>query len=154
MGIYAKNREEWVLIHLANMKNSITSVAFYDTLGPSAVEFVIKQTELTTISCAGQYVAALVKLKKEGKAKSLENLITFDKVPDNLIEEGRNLGVKIYHIDEVIEAGKKSENYKFEEPNTESIYMFCYTSGTTGDPKAVKLSHKNILASSTAAFAD
>jgi long-subunit acyl-CoA synthetase (AMP-forming) len=34
MGIYAKNREEWVLTHLANMKNSITSVAFYDTLGP------------------------------------------------------------------------------------------------------------------------
>ena len=71
-----------------------------------------------------------------------------------MIEDGRNVDIKIYTIDDVIEAGKKSENYNFEEPNAESIYMFCYTSGTTGDPKAVKLSHKNILASSTAAFND
>jgi long-chain acyl-CoA synthetase len=32
--------------------------------------------------------------------------------------------------------------------------MFCYTSGTTGDPKAAKLTHKNILSSSTASFVD
>jgi long-subunit acyl-CoA synthetase (AMP-forming) len=42
MGIYAKNREEWVMTDIANMKNSVVSVAFYDTLGPLAVEFVIK----------------------------------------------------------------------------------------------------------------
>ena len=42
MGIYAKNREEWILTDLANVKNSVTTIAFYDTLGPAAVEFVIK----------------------------------------------------------------------------------------------------------------
>ena len=41
MGIYAKNREEWVIADIGNMKNSVTTVAFYDTLGPAAVEFVI-----------------------------------------------------------------------------------------------------------------
>jgi long-subunit acyl-CoA synthetase (AMP-forming) len=29
--------------------------------------------------------------------------------------------------------------------------MFCYTSGTTGDPKAVKITHKNCLAVATSA---
>jgi long-chain acyl-CoA synthetase len=28
--------------------------------------------------------------------------------------------------------------------------MFCYTSGTTGDPKAAKLTHLNLLAAATA----
>jgi long-chain acyl-CoA synthetase len=82
MGVYAKNREEWILTHLAGLKNSVTTIAFYDTLGPQAVEFVIKQTELTTISCSGQYVAGLIKLKKEGKADNLENLVSFDAVPE------------------------------------------------------------------------
>lgn len=68
MGVYSKNREEWILTAIANFKNSVTTVAFYDTLGPQAVEFVIRQTELTSISCAGQYVNGLIKLKKEGKA--------------------------------------------------------------------------------------
>ena len=42
MGCYAKNREEWSISDLAAMSMSGTVVAFYDTLGPEAVEFVIK----------------------------------------------------------------------------------------------------------------
>jgi len=42
MGIYAKNREEWALTAIANMKNSVATIAFYDTLGPAAIEFVFK----------------------------------------------------------------------------------------------------------------
>jgi len=30
--------------------------------------------------------------------------------------------------------------------------MFCYTSGTTGDPKAAMLSHKNLVSTSSAAM--
>ena len=33
----------------------------------------------------------------------------------------------------------------FKEPTSEDVFLFCYTSGTTGDPKAVMLTHKNIL---------
>ena len=42
MGIYAKNREEWTLTDMAAMRQSGTTIAFYDTLGAAAVEFVIK----------------------------------------------------------------------------------------------------------------
>ena len=41
MGIYSKNREEWTFSHLATLRQSGTVIAFYDTLGPSAIEFVI-----------------------------------------------------------------------------------------------------------------
>lgn len=41
IGIQSKNRAEWVIAHLANMHQSITTVAFFDTLGPDAQKFVI-----------------------------------------------------------------------------------------------------------------
>ena len=46
MGIYAKNREEWIFTDLAALRQSGTVIAFYDTLGPAAIEYVIRQTRL------------------------------------------------------------------------------------------------------------
>jgi long-chain acyl-CoA synthetase len=150
MGIYAKNREEWMLMDIANMKNSVTTIAFYDTLGPAAVEFVVVQTKLTTISCSSNYLPSLIKLKKDGKAESITNLISFDKFEDTIKEQAKEVGIHIYTFDEVVEAGKNGSDVKLNEPKKDDIYMFCYTSGTTGDPKAAMLSHGNLMSSSAA----
>lgn len=84
MGIYAKNREEWVTTDIANIRSSVVTVAFYDTLGPDAVSFVINQTNLTAISCSGNYLPSLIKLKRDGVVKSLATLISFDEYPEDL----------------------------------------------------------------------
>ena len=80
MGIYSKNREEWIITELASVSQAGTTVAFYDTLGPQSVEFVINQTKLTTIACAGQYLKTLILLKNQGRADSLLNLVSFDEI--------------------------------------------------------------------------
>ena len=68
MGIYAKNRPEWVLTDLACSSLRATTIAFYDTLGPQAIEYVINQTELSTITCAGNCLSKIILLKSQGKA--------------------------------------------------------------------------------------
>jgi long-chain acyl-CoA synthetase len=78
MGILSKNRWEWTVTELASVRQGGTTVAFYDTLGPAAVEYIIKQTELTTISCSGNYLDVLIKLKASGGVPSLQNLVSFD----------------------------------------------------------------------------
>ena len=41
LGIQAKNRKEWNLLHVANMFVGATTVALYDTMGVEASRFVI-----------------------------------------------------------------------------------------------------------------
>jgi long-chain acyl-CoA synthetase len=83
MGIYAKNREEWATLAIACSLNSVVIIPFYDTLGPDTVEFVCNQTELTSVSCAGSCLDKLLKLRSEGKATSLLNIVAFDQAtPD------------------------------------------------------------------------
>ncbi|CDW76486.1 long-chain-fatty-acid--ligase 5 [Stylonychia lemnae] len=155
MGIYAKNREEWAITNISNFKNSVVTVAFYDTLGPQAVEFVLRQTTLTSVSSAGQYVAGLIKLKKDGKANSLQNIVSFDEVSQDIINQGEQVGIKVHKFWDVVEHGRNAKNRlsedQLEKPKPESVYMFSYTSGTTGDPKAVVSRHSNYLSAATAA---
>lgn len=65
MGILAKNRREWYLTHLANMYQTVTTVAFYETLGQDALRYVCNQTELKTISLSPDQVLKVSKMKLE-----------------------------------------------------------------------------------------
>jgi long-subunit acyl-CoA synthetase (AMP-forming) len=47
------------------MHQRITTVAFYDTLGPDATKFVCNQTELTTMSVSIDYILKLSEMKLE-----------------------------------------------------------------------------------------
>ncbi len=49
LGIFSKNREEWAIADLACLRNNVTIVPFFDSLGPDALTFVINQTEVTTM---------------------------------------------------------------------------------------------------------
>ena len=44
LGIQSKNRKEWVLCHSAGIYQTVTTISFFDTLGPDANRFIIDQT--------------------------------------------------------------------------------------------------------------
>jgi long-subunit acyl-CoA synthetase (AMP-forming) len=77
MGIMSKNREEWATTQIANYHMDITQVTFYDTLGPEATEYILKQTQLTTISISADYLSMFTKIKREHKSEALKNLVVW-----------------------------------------------------------------------------
>ena len=139
MGIYAKNREEWVVADLACSFNDITSVPFYDTLGVSALEFIINQTKIKAMCCTSDKIKSLSKLKRNNKIDSLETLIVFDEFD----KEKLNSPLNIISYYDAIDEGKKSQT-ELKDPDIHSILCLCYTSGTTGAPKGAMISHMNM----------
>jgi long-chain acyl-CoA synthetase len=153
LGIQAKNRKEWGISHMGNFHSGTTTIALYDTLGVEAAKYVINQTELTTIALQGDLAANIIKMKQEeitsgetnAKMQTLTSLIVFDQVDDDCKNKARDASITIYHFDDVIAKGKEriaKGDWKPTEPTPEDCPMFCYTSGTTGDPKGVKLTHR------------
>jgi len=76
----------------------------------------------------------------------LKNIVTFDDVTPQQIEAAENAGLKTYHYRDVISEGLGHPEHKLREATAESIYMFCYASGTTGDPKGAKMSNRGFMA--------
>jgi len=142
LGIISKNREEWAIADLACLRSSITIVPFYDSLGADVIAFVLNQTELTTICCEVKAIDTITKLKKEGKVEHLKALVAFDTVTEEKAQAAKEAGLKVFTFADILSEGKAHVEVVLKEPQPETIYMFCYTSGTTGDPKGAMLSHR------------
>jgi putative endonuclease len=69
------------------MHYNITNVGFYDAMSVNAVDFIMKQTELTTIFCEGGLVKKIVGMKKNGQSESLKNLVLYDEVDAELTKQ-------------------------------------------------------------------
>ena len=64
LGLWSKNKWQWHTAMLACMHYKMTAIGFYDAQGPTSVDFILKQTELKTIVCAGEYVQKISDMKK------------------------------------------------------------------------------------------
>ena len=144
LGIYSKNRIEWIMAYLGSHANSGTVVTIYDTLGEKAMEYIFWQTELETILIEACCLSKILKLIKEKRTNKLKNLIVLDSEDEpKLLEELKSLGIKIYTFDEILEKGKtEGKDIILNPAKPESICTICYTSGTTGNPKGAMVSHQ------------
>lgn len=74
MGIYSKNKIEWIIAYLGSHSNSANVVTIYDTLGEKAMEYILGQTEFETILIEACCLSKNLKLKKRKKNKQIKKL--------------------------------------------------------------------------------
>lgn len=129
-----------------------TTCALYDTLGEQAMKYIIDQTELATVCMSGDLVPNFIELLNHDTAESdrklhrMKNIVSFEDIAAQHKQALDEHGVTFYTYDQVLAEGKKAESSTtLNEPKAEDIFMLSYTSGTTGDPKGVKLSHKMVM---------
>ncbi|KAL0144089.1 hypothetical protein V8B55DRAFT_1483465 [Mucor lusitanicus] len=161
IGIWSANRPEWTITDLACATQGLCNVALYETLGPDTVQYVINHAELQIIVCSSNYLAQLLGMKEQLPALSVVILMDtvvmdpLEKLPD-AVPKGAIIqawaaekGVALFDFEQVETMGVQHPR-EHHYPSPDDLACIMYTSGTTGMPKGVMLTHANFVAAVTA----
>ncbi|CAA2958870.1 long chain acyl- synthetase 6, peroxisomal-like [Olea europaea subsp. europaea] len=144
IGIYFINRPEWLIVDHACSAYSFTSVPLYDTLGPDAVKYIVNHADVQAIFCVTSTLNTLLSFLSE--IPSVRVIVVVGGIDEHLPSLPSMSGVKLISYSKLLGQGQSSI-YPFCPPKPEDVATICYTSGTTGTPKGVVLSHGNLIAS-------
>lgn len=142
------------------MSQALFTVSLYDTLGPETTEYIINHASLTAVATSLSHVPSLLKLAPRCPTLKIvicmDPLVTGNELPgmskaDILNEMAAETGVRIHYIGDVEALGKATPR-PYHAPRQNDTITINYTSGTTGAPKGVVLSHANAVAGATASL--
>jgi long-chain acyl-CoA synthetase len=137
VAIVSNNRPEWNFTDFGILQAGAVDVPIYPTISENDLHFILTDAEVRMVFVSTRDLFQKVTYAV-AQLPHKPAIFTFDRV------DGAS------HWTELLETGKKNRN----EPRLESIKAsvkpeelatLLYTSGTTGNPKGVMLSHNNLV---------
>ncbi len=142
VGIFTENNGRWATVEQATMRCGAICTLRGSNAPIDELDYIISHSESKGLILKD---GTLLNSLKPHLAKYNLNfvIIMFKKDSDDL----SNVNCPVYYFEDAIETGKNKLN-EFEAPeqNLDENCLMLYTSGTTGMPKGVLITHKNLLA--------
>jgi len=143
VAIFAKNSEAWVTTDAACSLYGVTSIPIFHSLGLDSLPYIFQQTEVETMFTTGNHLDQLIQDAAEKKTFKLRTIISYDGFSTSQRDAAQKAGLQVFSWEYLLEQGQKILPYPSVNPDT--WFSLCYTSGTTGNPKAAILTHQNVI---------
>uniref|UniRef100_A0AAY5K0C9 long-chain-fatty-acid--CoA ligase n=1 Tax=Esox lucius TaxID=8010 RepID=A0AAY5K0C9_ESOLU len=148
IAIFCETRAEWMIAAQAGFIYNFPLVTLYATLGGPAIAHGLNETEITHIVTSKDLLQSRLKV---GPAllDRRKHIIVVDSKPTSW--PGFPRGIMVHNMDAVQELGSRPNNMAVarRQPLPSDTAVIMYTSGSTGIPKGVMISHSNIIAGIT-----
>ncbi|MGM8216258.1 AMP-binding protein [Bacillaceae bacterium W0354] len=155
VAIWADNQPEWILSQFASGKTGAVLVTVNTNYQAAELEYLLKQSDTTTLILSDSYkgtsyydilknVCPELETSEKGQLKS-------SKLPNlkNIIILSNDVYPGCYSWQDLISLGKNISDETLQQRQQtlhhDDVINMQYTSGTTGFPKGVMLSHYNIV---------
>jgi long-chain acyl-CoA synthetase len=141
IALLSGNRPEWQIADVAAMSIGGAAAAIYTTNSPEQVAYIIGHSEakIAFVDVTDQ-LEKILKMRSE--LPKLEKVVVFEGYEGDADKDF------VMAWDDFLLLGKDVDDSRYEEGlrsvKPEDLATFVYTSGTTGPPKGVMLTHSNI----------
>lgn len=150
LAVFEETRLEWTIACQGAFRQGIQLLTVYANLGEDALAYSLDLAKSEHLLCNGASLGIVAKICS--KVPSLKNIIYTDKADDKSKAALSALGIELFSFDEIERRGA-AKPVESDPPKPEDVALCMFTSGTTGNPKGVLLTHRNIVAAISATYA-